>query len=147
MDSLYSEDIREREQAAKRYRLFPQQRVKVPDRYVHHWKALLGDRALSAGDVWPEEIARLARMSKWPEHMPLELQMLPVLSSGIDQAGSTEATLSRMTFLLDRKSQFWAGYPMPITNFGSHIIRAHLGEIFTSTCRKQLTAWMIPGVR
>ena len=68
MDYLYSNDIREREQAAKRYRPFPQRRVNIPKRYKDHWKALLGERTLSAGEVWPEEIAKLSRISKWPDH-------------------------------------------------------------------------------
>ena len=68
MDDLYSDDIKEREQAAKKYRMFPQQRVKLPNKYRHHWKELLGKRRISAGDVWPADTAKLARMSRWPEH-------------------------------------------------------------------------------
>ena len=68
LECLCSNDIREREQVAKRFRPFPQRRVNIPERYKHHWNTLLGESSLGAGETWPEEIAQLSRISKWPDH-------------------------------------------------------------------------------
>ena len=68
LSGLYADDLRVREQAAKRYRVFPQQRLSIPSEYRDDWTELLGERKIGYGESWPEDIARRARMSRWPDH-------------------------------------------------------------------------------
>lgn len=68
LSGLYADDLRVREQAAKQYRIFPQQRLSIPSEYRRDWMELLGERRIGYGERWPESIARMARMSRWPDH-------------------------------------------------------------------------------
>ena len=68
LDALYSDDISLREEAAGKYRVFPQKRVRLPNEYKADWQALLGERKIADGEDWPEEITKLSRMSRWPDH-------------------------------------------------------------------------------
>ena len=65
---LYSDDLRVREQAAKQYRIFPQQRLSIPSEYRRDWMELLGERRIGDGEPWPDDIAGMARQSRWPDH-------------------------------------------------------------------------------
>ena len=68
MDVLYSDDIRLREKAAKKYRVFAHKRVKLPDEYRADWQTLLGKRNLSDGEDWLTDVARQVMRNRWPNH-------------------------------------------------------------------------------
>jgi len=60
--NLFSTELKEREQAASKYRTFSRG-TEIPKQYAPYWRHCNGD-----GDEWPNEIAEFTSDKIWPEH-------------------------------------------------------------------------------
>ena len=67
MDDLFSDDVKLREKAAGRYRVFAE-KVRIPKRYRSDWLLLLGDRDPNDGLAWPEHLRKYASKARWPKY-------------------------------------------------------------------------------
>ena len=67
MKDLFSDDVRSREKAAAQYRVFAE-KVRIPRKFRIDWQQLLGSRNTNDGLEWPEQLAKGARKTQWPEY-------------------------------------------------------------------------------
>ena len=67
MDDLFSDDVKLRGKAAGRYKVFAE-KTRVPRRFRQDWRQLLGTRDVNDGMEWPEQLAKQARRTNWPEY-------------------------------------------------------------------------------
>ena len=64
---LFSDDIRLREEAAGRYRVFSED-IRIPEQFRRDWEQVLGGKNEDDGWEWPRGLAQLADTSRWPEY-------------------------------------------------------------------------------
>ena len=67
MNDLFSDNVKLREEAASKYRVFAE-RVRIPRKFRPDWQELLGNRDTNDGLEWPQHLVRLARKTYWPEY-------------------------------------------------------------------------------
>lgn len=67
MEGLFSDDARIRESAASEYKVFAG-KVRIPRKFRTDWQYLLGSRDINDGLEWPEELAKRASKTQWPEY-------------------------------------------------------------------------------
>ena len=67
MEELFSDDLKIREEAASEYRVFAE-RMRIPKKFRSDWQGLLGSRNINDGLEWPEDLAKRASKTQWPEY-------------------------------------------------------------------------------
>lgn len=67
MEDLFSNDAKLREKAASEYKVFAE-RMRIPKKFRSDWQHLLGSRDTNDGLEWPEELAKRASNTQWPEY-------------------------------------------------------------------------------
>ena len=99
MEDLFSDDARLREKIAGQYKEFAG-KTRIPSKFRSDWRQLLGDRDIDAGLEWPEELAKLAHISQWPEYAfgtanaaCLLVMHRPGLDDGVEKVEDLERTL------------------------------------------------------
>ena len=104
MDDLFSDDVKLREDAAGKYKVFAD-RVRIPRRFRPDWQQLLGNRDLNDGMEWPAQLAKQARKTRWPQYAfgtANAACLLVMHRPGLPKDAETAEDLNRVLFIEPR---------------------------------------------